>query len=122
MSVWKFFAIKAAALAVSLIVLGAMWFFAPQVILAGFDVNLVWIGELWGFVYPYLPDEAAVPLGAVEQAYNATVMLVQSMAQLLPVTTGQQVEAATRAALGEGWILVAEIALPFRLYWILRWR
>jgi hypothetical protein len=49
-------------------------------------------------------------------------MLVQSMAQILPELTARRVEAATRAVLGEGWILVVQIALPLRIYWMRRWR
>lgn len=122
MSVWKFFAIKAAALVVALVVIGVTWFVAPEVLIAGFDANLVWIGELWGFIYPHLPLEASVPLDAVEKAHAAIVTVVQTVAKLLPEETAPRVEAATRAALGEGWILLAQIALPLRIYWIMRWR
>lgn len=121
MSMLKFFAVKAAALAVALSVLGALWFLAPEVILAGFDLNLVWIAEVWGRIYPLLPSEVSISLDVVERAYASLVTVVQTVTQLLPEVTARQVEAATRAVLGEGWILVVEIALPFRLYWMWLW-
>ena len=121
MTMWKFFAIRAAALAVSLMVLGTLWFLVPALILWGFDLNLLWIDASWSWVSQLLPYEISIPADAIGRAHSAIAMLVQGMAAILPELTAWRVEAATRAALGEGWILVVQLALPLRIYWMRKW-
>lgn len=106
----------------TLLALALVWWLMPSILIAGFDANLVWIKWVWGWIYPYLPLEASIPLQSVDQIYGSLVMLVQNVTKLLPEVTARQIEAATRAALGEGWILVAEVSLCLRAIWIVRWR
>ncbi|HVU79988.1 MAG TPA: hypothetical protein VHD37_01340 [Candidatus Paceibacterota bacterium] len=120
MSALQYIIMKAVTHVAALFWLALLWWMLPGILLWGFDTNLVWIGWVWGHIYPLLPPEASLPLQSVDKIYGSLVMIVENMTKLLPTVTGKQVEAATRAALGEGWVLVVEVSFALRIAWMLR--
>lgn len=122
MQIAKYIVWKWVTLLVSLIFIIGIWLKVPSVLISVFNWNTVWVAALWGWLEPHLPSEATIPIDAVQNVYAAMVMLIQNVTKLLPDLTAQQVEVATRGFLGEGWIVVVEIAIILRIAWlILRW-
>ena len=127
MTLRKYLIIKWTTLLVALLTIIMLWYLLPSTLIAVFDWNTVWIGAIWEWAEPRLPDEAAIPIAAVQDIYSSLVSMIGTLTSLLSDPSSTRAEAAARAALGEGWIVVVQIAIIFRLallglYWLIRRR
>ncbi len=118
MTLFEYLVTKWLAFVLAVVAVLAVWWFAPAVLTMGFNLNLLWVNAIWGVTYGYLPQEVVLPLEGVQAVYGGLVMAIQAFAKMLPSTAALQTEAAARAILGEGWLLLVEVSIFFRAIWV----
>ncbi len=119
MTLKKYLVLKWSTLGVAALVIGVVWVFLPHLLITVFDFNTVWLGAIWSWIEPVLPSEASVPINAVQTIYASLIATIHGISSLLSDHMAAQVEAAARGFLGEGWIVVVQLAIVLRVLWLL---
>lgn len=93
---------------VAFLIVIALWFLFPSLLVQVFNWNAEWVSDLWyGVFYPYLPTEIQLASEAVGAAHDAVLAGVDFASYL----SGAEVEAAARLEATARILLIGELLL-----------
>ncbi len=113
-----FFLLKLLSLLVASVMVAAIWYWSSQFLLGWYDWNTARLSETWDLISPLLPNAIWAAVEGLQKAYAGFVVVLRAMTSLIDDPfEAQRMEAAVRGVLGEGWLVLVETAILFRIGW-----